>query len=264
MMPETIDVVIVGSGSTATQIASVCKGAGKSVIVIDEKPFGGTCALRGCDPEKVLVGAADVVDWARRMRGHGVAGDTRIEWPELMRFKRTFTEPVPKQRAEGFAKQGIEAISGTARFIAPNKIAVNGREINAGRIALACGFRPATLNVPGEKFLVDSEGFLNLDELPKRIVFVGGGYIAFEFGHLAARAGVEVTIIHRGRRPLEGFDPDLTDRLVDETRSLGIRVELGAPVDRIEGSAVHAGGKAIPRIWPYMPPDAFLMSIIWI
>src|SRR5271154_4844451 len=113
---ELFDVVVIGSGSAASQIASACKGAGKSVAVIDEKPLGGTCVLRGCDPKKVLVGAADVVDQARRMRGHGIAGDTRIDWPELMRFKRTFTDPIPGQRAAGFAKAGIEAISGTARF----------------------------------------------------------------------------------------------------------------------------------------------------
>ena len=101
-MRETIDVIVVGSGSTATVIASACKKAGKSVAIIDEKPFGGTCALRGCDPKKVLVEAADVVDWARRMHGHGVAGDTRIDWPELMRFKRSITGPVPEQRAESY------------------------------------------------------------------------------------------------------------------------------------------------------------------
>jgi glutathione reductase (NADPH) len=245
-MTEHYDVVVVGSGSAATSIASECKGAGRSVAIIDEKPYGGTCALRGCDPKKVLVGAADVVDWARRMKGHGVAGDIRIDWPELMRFKRTFTDPVPKQRATSFEKEKIEAISGSARFVAPNRISVNGREVEAGHIALACGFRPATLNVPGEAALLDSEGFLNLDELPQRIVFVGGGYIAFEFGHLAARAGAEVTILHRGQRPLEGFDPDLTDRLVTETRAAGIRVELGAAVDRIEGTTVYAGGKSYP------------------
>lgn len=243
MTPEHFDVVVIGSGSAASQVASTCRAAGKSVAVIDEKPFGGTCVLRGCDPKKVLVGAADLVDWARHMKGRGVAGDTRIDWPELMRFKRTFTEPVPKQRAEGFAHEGIEGISGTARFTAPDRIAVNGREITADRIALACGMRPATLNIPGEERLIDSEHFLNLDGLPKRIVFVGGGYIAFEFGHLAARAGAEVTIVHRGKRPLEGFDPDLTDRLVAKTRQLGIGVELGSAVDRIEGNNVHAGSR---------------------
>jgi glutathione reductase (NADPH) len=243
MAPEKFDVVVVGSGSAASQIVSTCKAAGKSVAIIDEKPFGGTCVLRGCDPKKVLVGAADAVDWARRMHGCGVAGDTHIDWPELMRFKRTFTEHIPRQRAEGYAHEGIEAVSGTARFTAPDRIAVNGREIVADRIALACGMRPATLGISGEDKLIDSEHFLDLDELPKSIVFVGGGYIAFEFGHLAARAGAEVTIVHRGERPLEGFDPELTMRLVDRSRRIGIRVELGNAVERVEGNTIHAGGK---------------------
>jgi glutathione reductase (NADPH) len=243
-MSEQFDVVVIGSGSAASQIASVCRTAGKSVAVIDEKPFGGTCALRGCDPKKVLVGAADVIDQVRRMNPHGVAGEVRIDWPALMRFKRTFTDPVPGQRAAGYAHEQIEAISGTARFVAPDRIVVKGREIRAHRIALACGMRPAPLNIPGEAEMIDNEGFLSLEELPRRIVFVGGGYIAFEFAHVAARAGAEVTIVHRGTRPLEGFDPDLTDRLVGATRKHGIRVALGAAVDRIENGVVHAGNKS--------------------
>jgi glutathione reductase (NADPH) len=245
-MAEQFDVVVVGSGSAAGQIASVCRTAGKSVALIDEKPFGGTCQLRGCDPKKVLVGAADVVDQARRMSGRGIAGDTRIDWPALMRFKQTFVESVPKQHAESWVKQGIEAISGTARFTGPDRITVNGRELMAGKVALACGMRPATLGIPGEEWAVDSEGFLNLEELPRRVVFIGGGYIAFELGHVAARAGAEVTIVHRGPRPLEGFDPDLTDRLVRKTRELGIRVELGAAVNRIEEGRVCAGDRTFP------------------
>jgi glutathione reductase (NADPH) len=245
-MAEQFDVVVVGSGSAAGQIASVCRTAGKSVALIDEKPFGGTCQLRGCDPKKVLVGAADVVDQARRMSGRGIAGDTRIDWPALMRFKQTFVESVPKQHAESWAKQGIEAISGTARFIGPDRITVSGRELVARKVALACGMRPATLGIPGEEWALDSEGFLNLEELPRRVVFIGGGYIAFEMGHVAARAGAEVTIVHRGTRPLEGFDPDLTDRLVKKSRELGIRVELGAAVNRIEEGRVYAGDRTFP------------------
>jgi glutathione reductase (NADPH) len=245
-MAERFDVVVIGSGSAASQIASTCKAAGKSVALIDEKPFGGTCALRGCDPKKVLVGAAEIIDRARSMTGKGIAGDAHIDWPELMRFKRTFTEPVAKQRAEGFAKEGIEAISGTARFTGPNSIEVNGRELVAEHVALACGTRPATLNIPGDSLAIDSEAFLELDELPRRIIFIGGGYIAFEFGHLAARAGAEVTIVHRGKRPLEAFDPDLTGRVVAESRNLGIRIELGNAVDRIEDGGVSAGGRFYP------------------
>ena len=94
-MPEFFDLVVIGSGSAAGQIATNVREAGKTVAIIDSKPFGGTCALRGCDPKKVLVGAADLVDWSRRMKTHGVAGEIRIDWPALMKFKTSFTEPVP-------------------------------------------------------------------------------------------------------------------------------------------------------------------------
>ena len=87
-MAQQFDLVCIGTGSAASTVASQCRAAGWSVAIIDKRPFGGTCALRGCDPKKVLVGAADVVDWARRMQGKGLGDDgVRIDWPELMRFK---------------------------------------------------------------------------------------------------------------------------------------------------------------------------------
>ena len=98
-MARAFDLVVIGTGTAAGTVATRCRAAGWRVAIVDSRPFGGTCALRGCDPKKVLVGAADVVDWARRMRGKGVDGDAvRIRWPELMRFKRSFTDPVPASR----------------------------------------------------------------------------------------------------------------------------------------------------------------------
>jgi glutathione reductase (NADPH) len=90
------------------------------------------------------------------------------------------------------------------------------------------------LNIPGEDYLTTSEQFLELDSLPRRILFIGGGYISFEFAHLSARADAEVTILHRSERPLEKFDPDLVDRLLRKTRQLGITVELQSAATRIE------------------------------
>jgi glutathione reductase (NADPH) len=102
---------------------------------------------------------------------------------------------------------------------------------------------PIPLGFPGADRLTTSEQFLDLDRLPPRIVFVGGGFISFEFAHVAARAGVEATILHRGARPLEAFDPDLVDLLVKRTRELGIRVELGVEVRAVE----RDGGRLVVR-----------------
>ncbi len=94
-MAEKFDLVAIGTGSGASAVAHRCRSAGWKVAIVDSRPFGGTCALRGCDPKKVLVGAAELVDWQRRMTGHGIAGEVRINWADLMRFKRSFTDPHP-------------------------------------------------------------------------------------------------------------------------------------------------------------------------
>jgi glutathione reductase (NADPH) len=110
-----------------------------------------------------------------------------------------------------------------------------GDEALAGiHIVISAGARPQTLNIPGEEYLTTSEQFLQLATLPKRIIFVGGGYIAAEFAHVAARAGAEVTIIHRGPRPLQGFDADLVAHWQRATREAGIRLELNAAVMAVE------------------------------
>ncbi len=208
------------------------------MAVIDSRPFGGTCALRGCDPKKVLVGAAEAVDWVRRMKGKGIrAEELQIDWQELMRFKRSFTEPVPKNREEGFAKAGIAAFHGRARFVGPTSVQVNDDVLEGRYVVIAAGQKPADLKIHGTEHLTTSERFLDLDELPKRILFIGGGYIAFEFAHVAARAGAQVTIVHRGPRPLPLFDPDLVDQIVKSSRELGIDIQLGAEVIGVERSS---------------------------
>ncbi len=234
-MNQKFDLIAIGTGSAASAAASRCRAAGWQVAIVDSRPFGGTCALRGCDPKKVLVGAAEVTDWARRMHGKGIQAEhLKINWPDLMQFKRSFTDPVPAQREAGLAKVGISAFHGRARFVGPSSIQV-GEDLLEGRFVLiASGQKPADLKIAGTEYLTDSERFLELDQLPPRIVFIGGGYIAFEFAHLALRAGAQVTIVHRGARPLPLFDPDLVAQLVKQTRELGADIQLGSEAIGIE------------------------------
>jgi glutathione reductase (NADPH) len=243
-MTTTFDLVAIGTGSAAVTVASACRSAGWQVAVVDSRPFGGTCALRGCDPKKVLVGAAEVIDWTGRMNDKGFrAEQVRIDWPELMRFKRSFTEPVPKEREEGFTRAGIAPFHGRARFIGPTTIQVGEDLLEARQMVVATGARPANLNIPGEVHLVTSDQFLELDELPRRVVFIGGGYISFEFAHVAVRSGAEVTILHRGSRPLPRFDPDLVDLLLRRTRELGVNVQVETQAVAIE----KASGRFLVR-----------------
>jgi len=171
------------------------------------------------------------------MKGKGIQAEKlQIDWQELIRFKRSFTEPVPKNREEGFVKAGIAPVHGRARFVSPSSVQVNDEVLEGRYVVIAAGQKPADLRIPGTEYLTTSEQFLELDVLPKRILFIGGGYIAFEFAHVAVRAGSRVTIVHRGLRPLPLFDPDLVDQIVKSTRELGVDVQLGTEVVGVEKS----------------------------
>ena len=229
---EDLDLVVIGAGTGANGVARACAKEGWRVAIVDSLPYGGTCALRGCDPKKMLVGVTEALDWADRMKGNGLRTESiRIDWPEMMAFKRTFTGPMPARLEDGFAELGIETLHGTARFVGPQQVRVGQRTLKARHFHIATGARPTTLGITGEGLLSTSTDFLDLETLPERIVFVGGGFISFEFAHIARRAGASsVTILHRGARPLVRFDPDLVALQVERTRELGIDVRLDSCV----------------------------------
>jgi glutathione reductase (NADPH) len=239
-MPNKFDLIVIGSGAAGSTVAHKCRSAGWKVAVIDSRPFGGTCALRGCDPKKVLVGAAQLMDWNRRMLGYGMAsGDIHIDWPALLRFKRTFTEPVPEEREKGFAEAGIATFHGRTHFIDQTTLEVNKERLSSRYVVIAAGAKRATLNIPGEAHLTSSTQFLELRQVPRQILFVGGGYISFEFAHVAARAGAHVRILHNAAHPLVRFDPDLAHQLVQVTREISVDVRLNSPAISIEKRSGH-------------------------
>ena len=186
---KAYDLVVIGSGTAAQVVSFRARAAGWSVAVIDHLPFGGTCALRGCDPKKMLISGAEVIDMARRMRGRGVTGELGISWPELIAFKRTFTDPVPANHERRYAERRIDAFQGKARFTGRDTIEVGGQTVQARHVVIATGAHPVPLIFRGAEHVITSDRFLELEQLPARIVMVGGGYIAAEFSHIAARAG---------------------------------------------------------------------------
>lgn len=233
-MTKQYDLVVIGTGTAAMVAAMQVRSAGKSVTVIDHRPFGGTCALRGCDPKKILISGARALDQAQRMREKGIGGKVWISWPELMAFKRTFTDPVPATREQSYAEKGIDTYHGHAHFTGSNRLEVGGESLAATQILIAAGAEPVKLGIPGEEHLISNEEFLALESLPKKIVLVGGGFIAAEFSHIAARAGAHVVILQHGKQLLKQFDPDLVGWLMDSFESVGIDVRTQVNVDAIE------------------------------
>jgi glutathione reductase (NADPH) len=169
------------------------------------------------------------------MRGKGLQGnELSVDWAKMMAFKHTFTDTMPQRITKSLEKLGVVQFHGNARFTTPGTVQIGDQELHARNFHIATGARPMTLGIPGEEFLTTSTQFLELESIPRRIAFVGGGFIAFEFAHIARRAGTsEVTILQRGSRPLVQFDADMVDIQIQRSRDLGIDIRCQTRVESI-------------------------------
>ncbi|MBD8869319.1 dihydrolipoyl dehydrogenase family protein [Nocardioides donggukensis] len=234
-MTQRYDLMVVGAGMAGVAAANKCAAQGWRVAIVDSLPYGGTCALRGCDPKKILRRAAEVIDGARLMRGRGIdEAGLSINWADLMKHKHGFTDPVPTTMEDGLTGNGVDTLHGRARFTGTHRMEIDGVPVDADRFLIATGARPRLLDFDGHEHLVDSTDFLDLEALPPRILFVGGGFISFEFAHLAARAGSSVVIVDRGERPLKSFDPDLVELLVDRGDEVGVDLRRSTTIAGVE------------------------------
>ena len=230
-MSKHFDLIVIGAGMAGVAAANKCAAQGWEVAIVDSLPYGGTCALRGCDPKKILRRGAEIIDGARLMKGKGIDSDgLSINWADLMKHKHGFTDPVPQSMEDGLTRSGVTTLHGRAKFRGPRQLEIDGTAYDADRFLVATGARPRPLEFSGHEHLIDSTDFLDLEELPSRILFVGGGFISFEFAHIAARAGSTAVIIDRGDRPLKVFDADLVELLVDHGREVGVDVRRATTI----------------------------------
>lgn len=231
---KQFDLVVIGTGPAAGTVAKKTAESGKSVAVVESREYGGTCALRGCNPKKVYTNAGNLIDQVRRANGKlGMFSEASIDWSQLLAFKREFTQPVLQKSEQSFQKLGIETFHGIATFAGPTTIQVDGRYLEAKRIFIGTGARPVPLGINGEEHVTHSAEFFELSKIPDHVVFIGGGYISMEFAHVVARYGSEVTVIDRHARPLKGFDSDLVDQLTRWSTGIGIQFICGSRVEAV-------------------------------
>jgi glutathione reductase (NADPH) len=242
------DLIVLGTGDAGQIVALAAAKEKWKVAIIEKKAVGGTCALWGCVPKKVLISGEELANFSQRMAAAGLSSKTTPDWSELMAFKHRLTGSFSKNSQSSLQKHGIDIYQGTASFVGEAAIRVGEVILQGSHIHIATGACPRPLKIPGEEFMTTSSEFLYLAELPQRLVFIGGGYISFEFAHLAARYGRKVTIIHRSEDVLKKFDPDLVALLVRASEKLGITVAINQPLVRIEKKSdelliiVQAGG----------------------
>lgn len=249
-MNETYDLIVIGAGMAGVAAANKCGAAGWRVAIVDALPYGGTCALRGCDPKKILRRGAEIVDAARLLDGKGIdPAGLSINWSDLMAHMRGFTDPVPDKMEKGLTGNGVETLHGAARFTGPNTLEIDGHTYESRRVLVAAGAIPRPLSFAGAGLMIDSTEFLSLEALPKRILFVGGGFVSFEFAHIAARACAAPVIVDRGARPLKGFDPDLVEMLIERGAEVGVELQSETEIVSISKSGdafafeVRSGGE---------------------
>jgi glutathione reductase (NADPH) len=244
-MVIVVEVLVIGTGTAGYTIALALRKAGRRVAVVDNRPYGGTCAMRGCQPKKYLVAAAEVAHLSQQMSRIGIQPVAQIDWPALMTSKSAFTDAVPGHTEKVFQKAGIKLLYGTARFISADEVEINPDfSIRAEHIVIATGSRTAKLDFPGAEFTITSDEFLKLDHMPRRVTFIGGGYIAMEFAHVAHSAGAMVSVLQRTNRILKRFDAELASRLVDASIASGITVTKGfdtSSIEKIHGSFLVHG-----------------------
>lgn len=234
MAIKEYDVFVIGTGTAGKSVAYDCAAEGMKVAIADNREFGGACSQRGCDPKKVLVGITEAIHLSENLEGKGIVSVPKVDWAALQKFKSTFTDAVPAATERDLKKAGIEMYHQSPKFLDENTLSVEGKTVKAKKIVIATGQKPMELKIPGRNFLKISDEFLELEELPENIVFVGAGYIGMEFAHIAARCGAKVTVVEFGPRPLSPFEAEIVEYLTKASEELGIKFIFNARVSAVE------------------------------
>jgi glutathione reductase (NADPH) len=219
---KNYDVVVIGAGPAGTAAAYALKEQGKTVAIVEADLWGGTCPNRGCDPKKILMSAVEAQGNGKQLQGKGIRGSLTVDWPELMRFKESYTAQIPTSTKQGLVDAGIASYEGAATFIDEQTLQIGKESLIADQFLIATGQRPSLLAIDGQEHLHTSTDFLSLTELPKKITFIGAGYVAFELAAIALAAGAETHIIHHNQTPLKAFDQELVSDLVRYLQEQGI------------------------------------------
>ncbi|MFO1152075.1 MAG: glutathione-disulfide reductase [Rhodospirillales bacterium] len=231
------DLLTIGAGSGGVRATRLAGGWGARAAIIEKRRVGGTCVMRGCVPKKLLVYGAHYGEEFSDARGFGWSvSDATLDWATLIRRKNAELDRLEAVYRGILQRNNVRLIEGEARFVDPHTVEVNGDRLTAERILIACGGRPALPAVPGIAHAITSDEALDLPELPRRIVIVGGGYIAVEFAGIFCAAGVAVTQVIRAAELLRGFDADVRSFLGVQMERKGVRILRGAVVKAIRSN----------------------------
>ncbi len=233
-----VDLFVIGAGSGGTRAARIAASHGARVMIAEEDRIGGTCVIRGCVPKKLFVYASRFAEEVEDAAGFGwTVPKPSFDWSVLRDAVANEVTRLSGLYRKGLDVAGVSIREERATVVDAHtvRLATNGETIRARKILIATGGWPAfDPPIPGGELGISSNEIFHLPSLPKRMLVVGGGYIALEFASLFVRFGVDVTVLHRGDSVLRGFDEDIRNRLKDALEHAGIKFRLGCTVQRIE------------------------------
>jgi glutathione reductase (NADPH) len=236
-MAFDVDFFVIGAGSGGVRAARIAAGHGAKTLVAEESRIGGTCVIRGCVPKKLYVYASRFADDFRDAAGFGWSvGETRFDWRALVAAKDKEISRLSDAYRANLERSGAKLVEQRAIVVDPHGVKLaDGREVSARHILIACGSRPAMpAGVEGLEHAITSNEIFDLPVFPRRLLVVGGGYIAVEFASLFRRLGSEVTQAMRAPNLLRGFDEDMRNGMRDAMARAGAVLRFGSMPTRID------------------------------
>ncbi len=232
MTPFDYDLFVIGGGSGGVRAARMSAAAGARVALAEESRMGGTCVIRGCVPKKLMVFAAGFADLPAEARAYGWdIGDGRFDWPAFRGRLHAELDRLEGVYRHLLASSGVTVLDERVTLAGPHEIRrADGSIVTAAHILIATGGRPERPDLPNAQMGIVSDDIFQLDQLPKSILIVGGGFIACEMAGILHGMGVEVTLAYRGAQILRGFDDEARGMVAEAMQARGITIALGASI----------------------------------
>ena len=242
MAAMDFDLFVIGAGSGGVRAARMAAQRGARVAVAEDAPLGGTCVNLGCIPKKLYSYAAHYAEAFEESHGFGWSDAApKFDWAVLKANRAGEISRLNGLYGKLLVDAGAAVLAARARVVGVNEVEVGGRVYTAANILVATGGRPVVPALPGAELAITSNEVFDLPEFPRRLVVVGGGYIACEFASIFRGLGAQVTQLYRGEQVLRGFDDDVRNFVAAEMRKKGVDLRTGVDVERIErlGGALH-------------------------
>ena len=227
------DVIYIGSGNAAWQGARFLRKEGLKILIIEESLYGGACANRGCNSKALLDAPFEIKALTDNFEGVGKSGDFDVDWSELMKFKQKRIANMSAFLDGKFKEYDLDAVSGHGIILDEHTVQVGDEKYTTDKIVIATGLKPIIPDIKGKEYLHDSTDFLDIAELPKHTIIIGGGFVGMEFASILAEAGLEADVFIRGDMALKYFHQPYVENVIEILKQKNIRFHFNEQIKEV-------------------------------